>query len=184
VQVGGQPLSRELPHLRPTRKARHRRVGITPIHPAGTGAGTGGRVWASEAAGVGAGGVLADGAHLGPGRERPDPADRRDDPDQVIIGQGRQDLLIGGGGVHESGQDRARVHLVRGAVLAESDPGDVPGRQFLPRGRGGHQFAEVGRAILLILGPRGLEGAVVPARRSRPRTVRLGGVRVGGGERG
>jgi len=78
------------------------------------------------------------------------------------------------------------VHLLRGAVLAEPGPGDIAGGQLLPRGHRGHQLLQVGRAVLLIAGLRGFRGlrglrglrvAVVPA-------DRIGGVRVGGGERG
>ena len=204
VQIRGQLLGRELPHRRRARQARHPRIGITGIHTPDTataargasGSGIGG--WGGTA-GVGAGGELADRGQLGPGRERPDPPDRDNDPGQVVIGQRGQDLLIGGGGVHEGRQDRAGVHLVRGAVLPEPRPGDIPGRQLLPRDRRGHQLGEVGRAVLfLVPGPRGFGGAVVPTRRDRLRTRAdwpragarrpgagwLGGVRVGVGERG
>src|SRR6202044_2000851 len=125
VQVRGQLVGRELPHRRVPRQARDGRAGIGAVLPAavaaasggaartgtggGIGRGTGGGGGAAE---VGAGGELADRGHLGPGRERPDPPDRGDDADQVVIGQRRQDLVIGGGGVHQGGQHRARVHLL------------------------------------------------------------------------
>jgi hypothetical protein len=180
VQVRGQCLGRELADLRVAGQARDGRVGIPGIQPAGTAAGTGGRVrGGSGTAGAGAGGVLADRGQLRPGRERPDPADSGDHAGQVIVRQSGQDLLIGGRGVHQGGQDRPGEQLVRGAVLAEPGPGDILRGQFLARGRGRHQLRQVGRAVVLLVPGRrepgrperlrGLRGAVVPARRSRPR---------------
>ena len=177
VQVRGQRLGRELPHLRPARQARHRRGRITGIEAPGTAAATG---RGTAGAGWGVAGRRGSG-RVANSRIAVISAQAANDPIRRIAaitpirsssGKVARILLVGGGGVHQGGQDRARVHLLRGAVLAEPGPARCP-RRSAPPPRPPRPSAprDRPRCLLLIPGlrePGGLgrlRGAVVPARR-------------------
>ena len=93
--------------------------------------------------------VTGRGGQLGPGDPGLQPAGGRDDPDQLVIGQGSQPVtLVAGQGVHHTGQQRARRHRIGTgrAGRTGTHPGPRPARRRTspaprPRRRPGHHRA-------------------------------------------